>query len=120
VNSMAYIIYLLLTYLITVHVGMRFYKNGRLYILTLMKGDEATTDSINRILLIGYYLLNLGYAALMISNWETVTTYADMVRTITTMTGRIVLTLAVVHYMNMFVIYLAGRKNKSLTHHKNY
>ena len=115
---MAYIIYLLITYLITVHVGMRFYKNGRLYILALMEGNEATTDSINRILLIGYYLLNLGYASLMISNWETVVTYADLVRTITTMTGRIILTLAIVHYLNMTVIYLVS-KAKSLTHHKN-
>ena len=116
-NTAAYIIFLLITYLVTVHVGLVFYRNGRSYILNLMAGDEALTDSINRILLTGYYLLNLGYAALMISFWETVDSYTELVTSITTMTGRILLTLAIIHYLNMSVIYLIS-KRKSLNHHK--
>jgi hypothetical protein len=88
-NTLAYIIYLLITYLVTVHVGLAFYRNGRAYILNLLLGDEALTDSINRILLTGYYLLNLGYAAVMISFWKTIETYAELIASIGIMTGRI-------------------------------
>lgn len=77
-NVIAYIIYLLFTYLITVHVGLIFYRNGRAYILNLLNGDDHLTDSINRILLTGYYLLNLGYAAVIINFWETIHKYAEM------------------------------------------
>ncbi|MGN6509013.1 MAG: hypothetical protein ACTHLD_06090, partial [Chitinophaga sp.] len=70
-NTLAYLIYFVITGFITIWVGRRFYRNGRLFILALMRQDEALTDAINRILLIGYYLLNLGYATMMISTWET-------------------------------------------------
>ena len=50
-NTAALIIYILSAYIITVHVGWKFYTNGRVYILNLMEGDEAYTDSINKLLL---------------------------------------------------------------------
>jgi hypothetical protein len=115
-NTLAYIIYLLITYLVTVHVGLAFYRNGRVYILNLLAGDEALTDSINRILLTGYYLLNLGYAAVMISFWETIGTYAELVASIGIMTGRILITLGIIHFFNMATIYFIS-KRKSIHHH---
>ena len=117
-NTLAYIIYLFITYLITVHVGLRFYRNGRVFILQLLHGDEKLTDSINNILLIGYYLLNLGYASLMISTWKTITTWAELVGSISTMTGKITLALAIMHFWNMTVIYYISRRHKTITHHK--
>src|SRR5436190_2537117 len=114
-NILAYIIYLLITYFVTVHVGLAFYRNGRLYILNLLEGDEILTDSINKILLTGYYLLNLGYAAVMISFWETIGTYAELIASIGTMTGRILITLGSIHFLNMAVIYFIS-KRKSIHH----
>jgi len=118
-NTIAYLLYLLLTYLITVHVGLIFYRNGRVYILRLFQGDEAFTDFVNRILLTGYYLLNLGYAALMLQTWKTITTIPDMLGSISTMTGRILLTLAVIHYINMAVIVFLSKRKQSFLHHKH-
>lgn len=117
-NTLAYIIYLFITYFITVHVGLRFYRNGRVYILRLLQGDEKMTDSINHILLIGYYLLNLGYAALMISTWKTIVTRAELIGSICSMTGRILLTLSIIHFLNMTVIYMISRRHNAITHHK--
>ena len=118
-NTIAYIIYLLLTYLITVHVGLKFYKNGRLYILYLLNGDKELTNFINRLLLVGYYLLNLGYAAIMISFWQIITSWIDLFISICVMTGRIMLTLGFIHFINMTVIYfLSKQKQTSLTSKK--
>lgn len=118
-NIAAYIIYLLLTFLITVKVGNVFYKNGRNYILSILKGDETITDAINKILLIGYYLLNLGYATVMLSFWKTITNFSMLVASVATMTGRIVLSLAIIHFVNMYVIFLIGKKANLFNHHKN-
>lgn len=117
-NTLAYIIYLLLTYLITVHVGLIFFRNGRRYILPLLHGDEKLTDFINRILLTGYYLLNLGYAAIMIRTWNTIYTWQELISSISTMTGRIMLTLAVIHFFNMATILLISRRHP-LSNNKN-
>jgi len=117
-NTLAYIIYLLVTYLITVHIGLVFYRNGRVYILGVLNNDERLTDFVNRILLVGYYLLNLGYAALMLNWWGTVTTWTGLLVSICRMTGRIMLGLAVMHFVNMGVIYLLSKRNQHFSHHK--
>lgn len=113
---MAYLIYLLLTYLITVRVGLIFYRNGRIFILSLLQNDVQLTDFINRILLVGYYLLNLGYAALMISTWDTIHNWTELLVSITGMTGRIILTLALIHFCNMTGIYIISKKKNQFTH----
>lgn len=117
-NIPAYSIYLLITYLITVHIGLVFFRNGRLFILRLLHNDEKLTDFINRILLTGYYLLNLGYAALMLRSWKTVTGWTELLVTVGTMTGKIILTLAVMHFLNMSVILLISQYHHPITNNK--
>jgi hypothetical protein len=117
-NIAAYITYLIITYLITVKVGRVFYSNGRYYILAILKGDGQLTDFINKILLVGYYLMNLGYATIMLSFWKTITSFTDLIASVCTMTGRIVLSLAIMHFVNMYTIVLIGKKQHLLTHHK--
>lgn len=118
-NTLAYIIYLVITYLVTVHVGFVFYRNGRIYILRLLHGEERLTDFINKSLLTGYYLLNLGYAALMISLWKTINTWPELVASIGSMTGRILLTLAVMHFLNMSVILWISMRHHKTVNNKN-
>ncbi|SHM78295.1 hypothetical protein SAMN05444266_1117 [Chitinophaga jiangningensis] len=110
-NILAYLIYLSITWVITVQVGWLFYRNGRVFILHFFNGDAQTTDAINRILLTGYYLLNLGYATLMISTWDALHNWLDVMGTVAQMTGRIMLTLGAIHCMNMLGIYLLGKRN---------
>lgn len=118
-NVLAYILYLLITCIITFRVGLLFYRNGKIYILRLLHDNEPLSHSINRLLLIGYYLLNLGYAALMISTWKTVHNLEEVMVTVVSMTGRIMLTLALIHFLNMTVIYLLSTQGKYFNHHKN-
>ena len=114
-NTLAYIIYLLVTYIITVHVGLRFYRNGKVFILSLLEGDERLTNFINRVLLVGYYLMNLGYVALSISCWKTLYSREQVLASICTMTGKIMVLLAVMHYFNMAAILFISHKH----HHAN-
>ncbi|AXY73902.1 hypothetical protein D3H65_07875 [Paraflavitalea soli] len=117
-NTIAYILYLFITYIITVRVGFIFYRNGRVFILELLHRDVQLTDFINRILLTGYYLLNLGYAALMLRSWDTIHTWTALLLSIVTMTGKIMLTLAVIHFCNMTVIYFFGKRNNHFVNSK--
>jgi hypothetical protein len=118
-NTLAYVLYLMITYLVTVHVGLVFYRNGRVYILQFFHGDAKLADFINKSLLTGYYLLNLGYAALMLRSWKTIHTWAELAAGIVSMTGRIMITLAVIHYLNMGAIWLAGRRRHQSVNNKN-
>ncbi|MGE7776244.1 hypothetical protein ACQKLP_16055 [Chitinophaga sp. NPDC101104] len=115
-NTMAYLVYGCITGLITFKVGWIFFRNGRAFILHLLHGNATLTDAINRLLLTGYYLLNLGYAALMISTWERVENWTGLLASVMVMTGRIVLTLALVHYGNMAAIYYFSKQHTTIPH----
>ena len=114
-NLLAYILYLAITYFVTVFAGQVFYRNGRVYILDLMDGNQLLADYINRMLLIGYYLLNLGYVALTLSEWRP-GNIAAIIEEISTRTGRIMLLLAIIHFVNMTVILLVSRHKHSGNH----
>jgi hypothetical protein len=117
-NILAYVLYLAITYIITVRVGFLFYRNGRVFILGLLHNDVQLTDFINRLLLTGYYLLNLGYAALMLQSWDTITSWTGLLVSIVAMTGKILLTLAVMHFCNMAVIYFIGKRTNHFVNSK--
>ncbi|NML20726.1 hypothetical protein HHL16_07565 [Pseudoflavitalea sp. G-6-1-2] len=114
-NLFAYILYLLITYFITVHAGQVFYRNGLIYVLDLLDGNQQLAAYINRMLLTGYYLLNLGYVALTLSEWRP-GSFAAIIEEICTRTGRIMLLLAAIHFANMTVIFLISRHKHSLNH----
>jgi hypothetical protein len=118
-NTLTYILYLLITYIITVHVGLIFYRHGRIYLLRLLGADEKLVDFINKMLLTGYYLLNMGYAALMLRAWRTVVNWTDVLVSVTYMTGKIMLTLAVIHFFNMGAIFWFSQHRNRFIHHKN-
>lgn len=110
-NTIAYLIYLIVTYLITVKVGWLFYRNGRVFILGLLHRNTTLGDAINNILLVGYYLVNIGYATVMISTWNTIHNWTEMMTVIITMTGLILVSLGILHCFNMLIIYFISKRN---------
>lgn len=99
----AYCIYLVITILITVFVGWACYKNGIHFILDCVH-DYAIAHAINNILLIGYYLLNIGYAILTLTGWKSIESIPEMFDVLTLRLSIIILTLALTHYVNMLLL----------------
>ena len=116
INLLSYGIYLTVTFYITIVVGWRFYRLGFVYLKNLIQ-NTSVCESTNRMLLMGYYLLNLGYAAVNLNGWKPIFNYAEMVSEISFKVGVILLTLCVLHYFNMTVIFLL--RKKQFKNHKN-
>jgi hypothetical protein len=116
-NILAYAIYLGIMIFIIVYVGQHFYRNGRVFILGLFKGHAAQADNLNKILLIAYYLFNIGYTCLKLRFWTHVTDSEILVSSLSTNIGILVLILAVTHYFNMALVYYLSKKQSfSFTH----
>jgi len=103
-NLIAYGIYFLIISLIIIKIGQVCYTNGNIYVAHLIPGDTDFCQRINSILLIGYYLFNIGYAVFVISNWETISSITQMTEAIAKHTAIIVFLLAVLHYFNLYWI----------------
>lgn len=116
-NIPAYGIYLAIMVFIIVYVGRLFHRNGRVFILALFKDDAVQTDHLNNILLLAYYLFNIGYAFVKLRFWTTVTSVEVLVSSLSSNIGLLVLILAVTHYFNMALIhFLSKRQQLSFTH----
>ncbi len=113
-NILTYAIYLLITFFITVRVGWICYKNGIHYIQAEIN-DNHLAESINKLLLVGYYLFNLGYATLMIYSWKSIYTYPALIESLSNKSAYIIISLGLLHYLNMSIIYLIRKYNQK--HH---
>lgn len=116
-NIPAYGIYAAVMIFIIVYVGRLFHRNGRVFILALFKGHDEQADNLNNILLLAYYLFNLGYAFIKLRYWTKVTDLEILISSLGSNIGLLVLILAVTHYFNMALIhYLSKRQQLSFTH----
>jgi len=105
INVIAYIIYLTASTVITVYVGWIIFSNGRDYLLAIF-GEPKITDFINKILLIGYYLLNIGFVLYKVSIWEECSTSILLVENVLNNIANIMLVLTFLHYMNIIGVAL--------------
>ncbi|MET2985889.1 hypothetical protein [Aureibaculum conchae] len=101
-NLIAYSVYLPIISLITIKTGWSLYKNGKLFLANLFNNDKVLVQRINKILLMGYYLVNLGYAIITISYWAKIKTEVELINSLTFTLGKLILILAILHYNNIF------------------
>lgn len=109
-NIFSYLIYGCITIYIVYWVGKLFHSNGRIFILRLFHQNADLTDTTNNILLLAYYLFNIGYIILQLSYWEEITGLGSMIASISTKTGVLIMILAFTHYFNMVLIYFLSKK----------
>lgn len=103
-NLIAYLIYFLITIFIIVKVGKICYNNGNIYVSQLIPNHEDLCLKINQLLLVGYYLLNIGYCAMTIISWEKIETLTQLTEVITSKSALIIITIAILHYFNIILL----------------
>lgn len=103
-NIIGYVIYLLITTFIIINVGKICYRNGNIYVAQLIPEHEDLCQKTNQVLLIGYYLLNLGYCAMTLISWDKIISYSQLVEVISIKTAIIVCIIAILHYFNIYII----------------
>ncbi|NRS89616.1 hypothetical protein HNQ02_002547 [Flavobacterium sp. 7E] len=103
-NLIGYCIYLIITGIIILKVGKICYQNGNIFVAALIPNHKEIGTQTNQILLLGYYLLNLGYCAMTLVSWQVITTYSQLIELIASKTATIILVIALMHYINIITI----------------
>src|SRR6218665_3803980 len=103
-QTLSYCIYLIISSFITIYAGWKCYKHGFAFLLYLVK-DNGRCKAINKLLLLGYYLLNIGYIAWSLNTWEPIQSWQDALHIIASKIGFITILLCLLHYINMSTIY---------------
>ena len=103
-NIIGYLIYRSITAIIIIKVGSICYRNGNIFVSELIPNDEDLCHKINQILLLGYYLLNLGYCAMTLISWNKILSFHQLIEIIAFKSAIIIGTIAIMHYINIFVL----------------
>lgn len=104
-NEIAYMVYLPISIYETVVVGYRFHKHGLHLISDLFAPNVMLAKTTNNLLLVGYYLVNMGWITLSINLWGSIETAAMTFLIVTRSLSMIFIVLAVLHYNNIFWLY---------------
>ncbi len=110
----SYTVYLSLSLCATVWVARTLYKNGRVFLVHAFRGNAELADSINHLLVVGFYLINLGYIALAVRTTMPADTARQAIELVSYKIGAILLMLGVMHFMNLYVFNRFRRRGEEV------
>jgi len=118
--TVAYILYLAIAIAFTVWVARTLSGNGEVFLVECFGHDEVLAKSTNHLLVVGFYLMNLGFIFLALQFGKPPATVPDMVIFLSSKVGLAVLVLGMMHFFNMHAIATFGRKVAGWLREGNY
>lgn len=99
-----YFSYLAISIAVTVWVARTLHKSGRVFLVDAFHGNEALADSVNQLLVVGFYLINIGYIALALTTSNPLNNFRQVIELESTKIGVVLLILGVMHFFNILVL----------------
>src|SRR5213076_2021864 len=98
-----YLVYLLISVALTIWVARTLHKNGRVFLVDSFLGNEQLADSVNHLLVVGFYLINIGFVSLALKYGSAAANAQEALETLSTKVGLVLLVLGGMHFFNLLV-----------------
>ncbi len=98
-----YGLYLLVALPLTVWVARNLFHNGRVFLIECFHGHDSLADSVNRLLVMGFYLVNFGFVALYLKLGAEVREVRGVFEALSGKLGVVLLVLGGMHFFNLLV-----------------
>jgi len=105
-----YLVYLVLSIGMTVWVAKTLHKNGRVFLVDSFNGNEGLADSVNHLLVVGFYLINIGYISLALKYGTKPHSLQEAIEFLSTKVGLVLVVLGAMHFFNIYVISRMRRR----------
>lgn len=102
--AVCYISYLVISIILTVWVARTLFRSGRVFLLDAFRGNADLADSVNHLLIVGFYLINVGYIALALKTTSALATFRQAIELESTKIGVVLLILGAMHFFNILVL----------------
>jgi hypothetical protein len=100
---LTYGLYLALAITLTIWVARTLHKNGRIFLVECFHGNEELADSVNHLLVVGFYLINIGFVSLYLKTTEDVLGARGVFEALSGKMGVVLLVLGAMHFFNLLV-----------------
>lgn len=91
------------------------FAHGATFLTDVFDDRPDLAEAVNRLLVIGFYLLNLGYALLLLTSNSGVADGLAAVELLVVKLGWLLLSLGVMHFLNMLVFWRIRRRGEERT-----
>jgi len=112
-----YVGYLVISIGLTVWVARTLMKNGRVFLIDAFLENEKLADAVNHLLVVGFYLVNIGYVTLALKYGDKPVDLPQAIETLSTKVGLVLLVLGAMHFFNLY-IFSKMRRRAILRNHK--
>ena len=107
-----YFSYLVLAVPLTIWVASTLSRNGRVFLEDVFAGNDDLADAVNRLLVVGFYLLNLGFVTLYPRVDQEVRSLRGLFEVLSVKLGIVMLLLGVIHFCNVYVFNTIRRRSR--------
>lgn len=115
----AYAIYLPVTILLTIYVSKKLFSNAKVFMLDIFRGKEDIAFATNRLFEIGFYLLNIGYALLILKIYS-ISTIQSLVETLSSKIGGFSIYLGITLFLNLYLLFRGRKKSRQNQNNTQY
>src|ERR1700733_8778997 len=98
-----YLAYLAVSVALTVWVARTLHKNGRIFLVDSFLGNEGLADSVNHLLVVGFYLINIGFVTLALKYGDKATDAQTRLEILSSKVGMVLVVLGAMHFFNLCV-----------------
>ena len=109
-----YIVYLAISIGLTIWVARTLHRNGRQFLVDSFHGNATLADSINHLLIVGFYLINIGYVTMALKYAAKADNLQEAVEAVSAKVGLVMLILGGMHFLNLIVF--ARWRRRALLH----
>lgn len=111
----SYIVYLAISIGVTVGVALSLRRNGRVFLVEAFHGNEAMADSVNHLLVVGFYLINIGYVTMVLRTEGNLANLRESIEMVCGKIGPVLLVLGGMHFSNLYIFHklrVRGRERR--------
>jgi hypothetical protein len=105
-----YLAYLAISIALTVWVAHTLHKNGRIFLVDSFLGHEKLADSVNHLLVVGFYLINIGAVAVALKYGAAAANVKEAIEYLSFKLGLVLLVLGVMHFGNLVVFTMMRKR----------
>ena len=106
-----YLVYLAISIALTIWVAHTLHKNGRIFLVDVFHGNEALADSVNHLLVVGFYLINMGYVTMALKLGYAINNTQEGIEALSVKIGMVLIVLGGMHFFNLFVFSRMRRRS---------
>jgi predicted PurR-regulated permease PerM len=114
-NFIAYLIYLPIIVALTWYVAHTLFKNSKVFMLDIFRGKEDIAMSTNKLFETGFYLLNIGFALLIMEIAYEIGSNRNLLEILSTKIGGFAIYLGVMLFFNLYLFFRGRRISKAKT-----